>query len=254
MQHSFFISHGAPTLSIEDNFSANFLRGLSANIPTPSAIIIISAHWETDLPKITGANNPETIHDFYGFPKQLYELEYNVAGNQELAEKVQDLLGNQAEIDTLRGLDHGAWSPLRLMYPEAKIPVIQLSVQPQKDANWHYQIGKKLALLKNENVLIIGSGSLTHNLYEALRGNHQTTPNWVSEFANWVADNVAKGDITSLLNWEALAPYAKKNHPTPEHFLPFFVALGAASEPLNGKRIHDNTMFGALAMDAYEFS
>ena len=252
--NSLFISHGAPTLAIEDNSSANFLRNLSTKIPAPKAIIVISAHWETDLPEITGSAQPETIHDFYGFPKQLYDLQYNVAGDLELANKIAKLLGKQAKINNQRGLDHGAWNPLMLIYPDANIPVVQLSVQPQKNAEWHYQIGRSLSPLKNDDVLIIGSGSLTHNLYEALRGNHKEVPNWVSEFANWVADKVAQNDVASLLNWEILAPYAQKNHPTPEHFLPFFVALGAANSPLNAKRIHTDTTFGVLAMDAYEFT
>ncbi len=208
------------------------------------------------MPMVTGAEHPETIHDFQGFPKALYELRYAASGNPILAHRVQSLLtasGFSTSVDAVRGFDHGAWNPLLLMYPEANIPVIELSVQPHKDARWHYRIGQALAPLRKENILIIGTGNLTHNLREAFRGHHATTPAWVSKFAQWVAECVAKGDVEMLLDWHIHAPYAQENHPTPEHFLPFFVALGAAAVSPHAKRLHENTAMGVLAMDAYAF-
>ena len=255
MMPSLFISHGSPMLTLEDAPTATFLRELSSTFPKPKAIIVASAHWETAEPMLTGATNPETIYDFQGFPKVLYSLHYAVPGNPALANRVQSLLadaGIKAGVDPSRGLDHGVWNPLLLMYPDADIPVVELSVQPQQDATWHYRIGHALAPLKNENILIIGTGNLTHNLREAFRG-HSKTPSWVTEFAEWVTKNVAQGNIKNLLDWKTLAPHAAENHPTPEHFLPFFVALGAGGQPPNSKHLHNDTALGVLAMDAYAF-
>ena len=251
-----FISHGSPMLALEDAPTTRFLRSLAARISKPTAILVASAHWETPEPMLTGAAHPKTIHDFQGFPKELYALRYPASGDPALAHRVQSLLadaGIKAGIDAARGLDHGAWNPLLLMYPDAKIPVVALSVQPQKNAKWHYQIGQMLAALRKENILIIGTGNLTHNLREAFRGNHTTTPRWVTAFAQWVGACVEKGDVESLLNWEKLAPHARENHPTPEHFLPFFVALGAGDIPLQAKHLHEDMAMGVLAMDAYAF-
>jgi len=250
-----FVSHGSPSLAIEPSETADFFRTLAKNLPTPKAIVVISAHWGSDYPKITGSKQLKTIHDFYGFPDELYRLHYDAKGDPQLAEQLRILLehaGIQAEIDPERGLDHGAWNPLLLIYPQADIPVIQLSLQPKKDAVWHYKIGQTIASLAKQEVLIIASGGITHNLYQALSVHHKTTPSWVSEFANWVQENTLNGDVETLLDWQN-APYAKENHPTSEHFLPFFVALGAASKPLNAKLIHKSNMLGVLAMDAYSF-
>jgi 4,5-DOPA dioxygenase extradiol len=253
---SLFISHGSPMLALEDAPTTLFLRGLSSQFPKPSTIVVASAHWETDAPMVTGAMHPETIHDFQGFPKELYALRYPASGDPALAERVQALLakaGFKAGIDPKRGLDHGVWNPLLLMYPTADIQVIELSVQPQRNAEWHYRIGQELAPLREENILVIGTGNLTHNLREAFRGHHSQTPAWVSEFSEWVADKVKTGDVESLLNWQELAPHAQRNHPTPEHFLPFFVALGAAGTSLQAMHLHEDTAMGVLAMDAYAF-
>ena len=253
---SLFISHGSPMLALEDAPTSTFLRSLTLALPKPTAILVASAHWETAEPNITGAIHPQTIHDFQGFPKALYALRYAASGSPALAERVQSLLadaGMKANIDPVRGLDHGAWNPLLLMYPKADIPVIELSVQPQQDARWHYRIGQALAALRNENILIIGSGNLTHNLREAFRSSHTTTPSWVTSFSEWVAGRVAEAEVESLLKWQELAPYAQENHPTAEHFLPFFVALGAGGIPLLTNRLHEDTALGVLAMDAYAF-
>ena len=252
-----FLSHGVPTLALEQGATSSFLRGLAATLPAPRAIIMASAHWETEAPMITGVEKPETIHDFHGFPEELHALQYRAPGNPALAKQMQILLkeaGIDAGIDLTRGLDHGTWSPLVLSYPNAAIPVVQISVQPHKDPRWHYQIGQALAPLRNNKVLIIGSGNLTHNLREATRGNYNSIPSWVSAFAEWVAERAAEGDIESLLDWQKLAPFAHENHPTPEHFMPFFVALGAVGIPLHAKRLHEDTTFGVLAMDAYAFT
>ncbi|MDE2101338.1 MAG: dioxygenase [Patescibacteria group bacterium] len=252
-----FISHGSPMLALEEKPTTRFLRSLSARLPKPKAIVAASAHWETPEPLITGANYPETIHDFGGFPKELYQLRYPAPGDPALAERVQALLmkaGFKADIDPVRGLDHGAWNPLLLMYPAADIPVIELSVQPKRDAAWHYRIGQALAPLREENILIIGTGNLTHNLREAFRGDHEQIPLWVSEFAEWVSDKAQHNDIQNLLAWQERAPYARQNHPTPEHFLPFFVALGAAGDAARAERLNAEVAMAVLAMDVYLFA
>lgn len=253
---SLFLSHGSSILALEEEPTTLFLRNLSSQLPKPEAIIVASAHWETDHLMITGASYPETIHDFGGFPKELYEIQYPVPGNPKLSERIKSLLiesGFNAEIDPIRGLDHGVWDPLYVMYPNADIPVVEISVQPNQNAKYHYNIGQALASLKDENIFIIGSGNLTHNLREAFRGQHQKTPEWVSGFSEWVADRVKNNDISSLLNWKELAPYANQNHPTPEHFLPFFIALGVAGDNQYAKRLNTETAMGVLAMDAYIF-
>ena len=173
-----------------------------------------------------------------------------------IANRVQSLLAAadiQVDIDLERGLDHGAWNPLLLMYPHADIPVVELSIQPERNAQRHYQIGQALSSLRKENILIIGTGNLTHNLGEAFHGHHSKTPSWVTLFSQWVSDRVAESDIAGLVDWQKSAPYARENHPTPEHFLPLFIALGAAGIPLHAKLLHEGTALGILAMDAYAF-
>ena len=249
-----FLSHGSPMLALEDEPTTRFLHRLPATLPKPSAIAVASAHWETDQPTVTSAPHPKTIHDFYGFPKELYELRYTVPGDPQLAARLQNLLmdaGIASGLDAKRGLDHGVWDPLLLMYPQADIPVVELSVQPRRDANWHYKVGQALAPLRDEGVLIIGSGNLTHNLREAFGKRHSQTPTWVTAFAEWVSDRVANDDTASLLEWQRLAPFAQQNHPTAEHFLPFFVALGAGKDSPGSHRLNKETAMGVLAMDAY---
>jgi 4,5-DOPA dioxygenase extradiol len=255
---SIFISHGSPMLALENEPTTIFLRGLAAEFKKPKAIIIASAHFETENPTITGGQNYETIHDFHGFPDELYQLRYNAKGDAELAARIKaklDEKGFAVSIDNVRGLDHGAWNPLLLMYPQADIPVIEISIQPHMNAEWHYNIGAALREFRDD-ILIIGTGNLTHNLREAFRGqyNGNDTPSWVKEFADWVEEKLVKNDVASLLKWQELAPYAKENHPDPGHFLPFFVALGAGSESIKAEKLHDDVSMNVLAMDAYAFN
>jgi 4,5-DOPA dioxygenase extradiol len=242
-------------LALEDEPATHFLRNVSARWAQPKAIIVASAHFETDRPTLTGSARPETIHDFHGFPDALYALRYNAPGSPELATRLQTILGDvgiKAEIDPARGFDHGAWNPLLLMYPKADIPVVELSIQPHRDAKWHYTIGQALAPLRAENILIMGTGNLTHNLREAFRGQHKNVPQWVRGFAEWIAEQVKTHNVDALLDWQTRAPYARENHPTPEHFLPFFVALGAGQKN-KAEHLFSNVSLGVLAMDAYAF-
>lgn len=251
-----FVSHGAPTLAIERGRTPDFLRELSHMLPRPRAILCISAHWETDTPLLTGNTSPPTIHDFTGFPQELYALQYPAPGDPALALRAQTLLdaaGLPATLHPQRGLDHGAWVPLMLAYPQADIPVIQLSVQPQRDPAHHFVVGRALRPLRNEGVLILGTGGATHNLRE-FRGQAINTapPEHVLAFDAWLTAAITRGDVAELLDYPTHAPHALRNHPTPEHFLPLLVALGAANSPA-GRALHENFNYGILSMAAYQW-
>lgn len=249
-----FVSHGAPTLPLEDIPARAFLRDLGAALPRPRAILAVSAHWLTDRPAVSAATRPETIHDFYGFPAELYGLRYPAPGDADLAGRVQELLSSEgldAAVDAERGLDHGAWVPLMLMYPGADVPVIQLSLQPQLGTRHHLRLGAALAPLRDEGVLILGSGGATHNLREFRgRGADDPLEAYAGRFARWLSDAVERGDREALADYRALAPDAARNHPSEEHLLPLHVAAGAGAR---GERIHHSASYGILAMDAYRF-
>lgn len=249
-----FVSHGAPALPLEPGDTGALWRKLGEQIPKPSAILVISAHWESPIPTVSRVLHPETIHDFSGFPAELYKLQYPAPGAPELAQSVMLLLhqsGIPAQMDHTRGLDHGAWVPLSLMYPRANIPVAQLSLQPAKDPAWHIALGKALRPLRGQSVLIIGSGSITHNL-RAVFGHHPgaPVPDWVTVFCDWMAEKIEVGDIDALADYRDRAPYAAQNHPTDEHLLPLFVALGAMENSDSTGHLNRVMTYGLLAMDA----
>jgi 4,5-DOPA dioxygenase extradiol len=250
-----FVSHGAPTLPLTEAAARDFLAGFGKALGRPSAILAVSAHWETPAPRLGTARAPETIHDFYGFPRALYEMRYAAPGAPALAERAAALLetAGMAAAGEKRGLDHGAWVPLMLMYPQADIPVTQLSIQTELGAAHQRTVGAALAPLRDENVLILASGSATHNLGE-LRMAALDAPAvpWVKAFTDWLEEAVAEGRTDALVDYRRRAPNAVRNHPSEEHFLPFFTALGAAGAA-KGRRVHASTTYGALAMDAYRW-
>ncbi len=254
---SLFVSHGAPTLVIQDGPAHRFLAGYGAALGKPDAILVASAHWESANLSVSTAEEPETIHDFYGFPKALYEITYAAPGAPEIAVRAAAMLrdaGLQGAEDPDRGLDHGAWVPLRLMYPGADIPVAQISIQTALGPAHQLAVGQALAPLRDEGVLIMGSGGVTHNLAE-LRGQAVDTPqDWVAEFTDWTHTVLSEGRTDGLLNYRSTAPHAVRNHPTDEHFLPLITALGAGGPNARAERVHASTTFGVLAMDAYAFS
>ncbi|HEX4984525.1 MAG TPA: class III extradiol ring-cleavage dioxygenase [Burkholderiales bacterium] len=252
-----FVSHGAPTLAIDDVPARDFLLGLGKALGRPSAVLAISAHWESADPAVSAAQRPETIHDFHGFPAELYRMRYPAPGAPQLAAKVDGLLrarGVAVHVHANRGLDHGAWVPLLLMYPDADIPVTQLSVQPPRDTRHHFALGETLRPLRDEGVLILASGSATHNLYE-FRSHRpgEPSPAWVTGFQEWLAATVEAGDTENFLRYREVAPDAARNHPSEEHFLPIYVAAGAGTPGTAGHRIHRSQTFGVIAMDAYRF-
>jgi 4,5-DOPA dioxygenase extradiol len=252
-----FLSHGAPSLPLEAGETGVAWRQLGAQLPKPSAILVVSAHWETLIPTLSRAVQPETIHDFSGFPEELYRLQYPAPGAPQLAETAAGLLQQAnipVQLDDKHGLDHGAWVPLSIMFPEADIPVAQLSLQPEQDPAWHLALGRALQPLRRQGVLIVGSGAITHNLRALFRHPQgEPAPAWVTEFCDWFAVKIGEGDIDALCAYRTLAPHAEQNHPSDEHLLPLFVALGAASKINDARHLNRVMTFGLLAMDAWLF-
>ncbi|MBS0548510.1 MAG: dioxygenase [Proteobacteria bacterium] len=248
-----FVSHGSPMLYLEKDLPARaFLAGLGGVLPRPKAIVAVSAHWNTERPAVSVSDRPETIHDFYGFPDALFKLRYDAPGDPALARRVAEMTGAApAEY----GLDHGAWVPALLAWPEADIPIFQLAVQPYMSPAHHLELGRRLAPLRDEGVLVMGSGSATHNLRRLVRGAHGTPPEpWAQAFDDWVAGTLEKGDAAALANYRSEAPFAQEAHPTDEHLLPLHVAFGAAGEGARGQALHRSFTSGNLSMASYVFA
>lgn len=249
---SLFVSHGAPTLYLEPCPAREFLLGLGRALPRPRGIVCVSAHWTTTRPMATMALGLETIHDFYGFSEDLFDVRYPASGDPALAGRVIELLGatgTPAVGDPERGLDHGAWVPLGLMYPNADIPIVQLSVQPMADAGHHFAMGQALASLRDEGILVVASGSATHNLRD-VRGEDPDTPPpaYVAAFDGWLKDAVLGGRAAELIDYARQAPFARENHPTQEHYLPLLVPLGMGGK---ARLLHDSFTLGVLSMAAF---
>ena len=254
---SLFISHGAPDLVLTDLPARSFMRALGQELPRPRAICVASAHYESPHPRVTNAEAPQTIHDFGGFDPALYTIQYPAPGAPALAARIVgqlDAAGFQASADARWGFDHGTWCPLRLMYPAADIPVVAVSVSGQRDARGHFDLGRALASLRGEGVLVLGSGALTHNLREAAppAGNTRAPPG-VHAFADWMGERLAAGDEAALLDYARQAPDAAHQHPSTEHLMPLFVALGAAGADWRAARLHSSVSYRCLRMDAFRF-
>lgn len=258
-----FISHGSPMLALTDTPAHRFLAGLGRTLPRPRAILVASAHWESaGAPAVSLAAKPETIHDFGGFPQALFDIQYPADGAPEAAAQAAGLLeqaGFAVKRSPTRGLDHGAWVPLKLMYPDADIPVAQIALIRGGSPADHERMGRALATLRAQGVLIVGSGSMTHNLYELRSRDIDTdVPPWVREFSLWTKQRLQANDRGALLDYRAQAPSGARNHPTEEHFLPLFVAMGAAAgddgnRPARAELLHDSFEYGILAMDMVAF-
>jgi 4,5-DOPA dioxygenase extradiol len=251
-----FLSHGSPMHAVAASDAARRWAALGRKLH-PRAVLIASAHWETAVPMVTGNPKPRTVHDFGGFPAELYEIQYPAPGAPALAEQAVALLkraGIAAGIDGCRGLDHGAWVPLRHMFPSADIPVVQISVQPERGTAHHVELGRALMSLADDDVLIIGSGHATHNLRDffAARAG-ATTLSYAQAFADWLHAQLAKRDTDALVRYRDIAPSAARAHPTEEHFLPLFVAWGAAGDHPRAERILEGLEAGAMSMDSYAF-
>ncbi|RKS12642.1 4,5-DOPA dioxygenase extradiol [Pseudomonas sp. WPR_5_2] len=251
---SLYISHGSPMLALEPGASGPALARLAADMPKPKAIVIVSAHWESHELLVSANPRPETWHDFGGFPKALFEVQYPAPGDPRLAAEVVELL-NAADLparsDTQRPFDHGVWVPLSLMYPQADIPIVQVSLPTRGGPALQTRVGHALASLREQGVLLIGSGSITHNLRELdWHAGPESVEPWAQVFRDWMIEKLEANDETALHDYRQQAPNAARNHPSDEHLLPLYFARGAGG---NFTVAHKGFTMGALGMDIYRF-
>jgi 4,5-DOPA dioxygenase extradiol len=260
-----FVSHGSPMMALQPGVTGPFLQRLGAAIDSqfgrPKAILAVSAHSTSREPVLLAAPQHHAVHDFGGFPQALYQLQYNPAGDAVLADEVQALLaaaGQPVHRLDEGGLDHGIWSVLRFMYPDADVPVLPLAWVPELAPTQQFALGEALAALADRGVLVLGTGSITHNLRRVFAGGRPSVPDApeVAEsaaFRGWFAQTSARRDWDALLDYRREAPYAADMHPTDEHLLPWFVAAGAGGREAAPRRLHDAVTYGCLGMDAYAF-
>lgn len=259
MLPSFFIAHGAPLLAIEDNKYTQFVQFLGTELPKPKAIVLFSAHWESVTQKVSDVNEFDTIYDFGGFPEELYQIKYPAKGNDLVTKEIAELFtieGVPFRVDSSRGLDHGAWVVLKMLYPNADIPVISMSVNPRLKPEEQYKIGKSLASLREQDILVIGSGGTVHNLGAVRLDNENGEPDqWALGFDMWLERHLVNWDLESLFNYETLAPAAEFAVPPygKEHFIPIFYAMGAADQEKSAKLLHRSFRYGNLSHSVWQF-
>lgn len=247
-----FVGHGSPMNGIEDNEFSQRWSQLAKEIPTPTAVLVVSAHWFTRGTKITAMDFPETIHDFGGFPRELFEVQYPAPGNPNLAIETAELLKpNQVELDHDWGLDHGTWTVVRHMFPKANIPVLQLSIDYTKSPQYHFELVKELTALRKKGVLIIGSGNMVHNL-RMVAWNKLNEPeygyDWALEMNERFKSQISDGDFKPLIDYSSLGHEAMLAIPTPEHYLPLLYTLGLKSESEPVSFFNDKAIGGSLTM------
>ena len=251
---SLFVSHGSPMFALEPGLLGPNLQRLGQALRDVRAILVVSPHWQTRGVRVATTSAPETIHDFGGFPAPLYALQYTPPGAPEVADEALRLLreaGFDASVDPARGLDHGAWVPLRYLKPAADVPVLQVSLPHDIDTAGALRLGQALAPLRAQGVLIIGSGSLTHNLYEFRQ--HVRDPEYAQAFADWVWHAVKRRDVAGLVDYRQRAPHAARAHPSEEHYLPLLVALGASNDDEHGALVEGGMTYNVLSMDSFGF-
>ena len=252
-----FVSHGSPMFALEAGATGPALtqwgKKVRAQYPQLRGVVIMSPHWMVQGVQVMSNPQPDTWHDFGGFPRALYKLEYPAPGFPALANEVLDLLqqaGIAATADAQRPLDHGAWVPLMHVLPQADVPVVQVALPVHADAREVYALGRTLQSLREQGVLIVASGSMTHNLREFFGGAQQTA-DYVVEFSRWVEMQVQAGEMETLFDWQLSAPHALRAHPSDEHFLPLYFALGAGGDGAKAHYLSREVMYGTLAMDAF---
>ncbi|MBL0385696.1 dioxygenase [Tumebacillus sp. ITR2] len=256
MMPTFFLGHGSPMIAIEESPYVEFLQRLVSSLERrPKAVVLFSAHWEAVTQQISRLERYSTIYDFGGFPDALYQIKYEAPGDIALADEIADLL-QQAGISSIhnptRGLDHGAWVPLRHLFPEADIPVVAMSVNSRLTGDGHYLIGKALAALRAQDVLIIGSGGTVHN-FSTMKFGGGPTDEWAVTFDEWVTRQIQDWNYESLANARTEHPYGAYAAPTPEHYIPLLYAMGAADETRKGTRIYDGYQLGNLSLNCWKF-
>jgi 4,5-DOPA dioxygenase extradiol len=244
-----FAGHGNPMNAIELNEFSKGWQAMVQDLPQPTAILCISAHWETRGTFVTAMEHPKTIHDFYGFPKTLFDVQYPAPGSQALAnDTIQAVTTSSVEKDLSWGLDHGCWSILKHMYPAATIPVVQLSLNQLQDPLWHYQLAKELGVLRHKGVLIIGSGNMVHNLGVMNWKTPETGYDWATEANEILKTLIKNNDHLSLATYKDLGAEVRQSIPTPEHYLPLLYTLGLKTEDEQVQFFNDKTIFGSISM------
>ncbi|WP_027415925.1 DODA-type extradiol aromatic ring-opening family dioxygenase [Aneurinibacillus terranovensis] len=255
MVPSLFLAHGSPMLAIENTEYTGFLKKFAQPIK-PKAIVIFTAHWESDILTISSTEHVyETIYDFYGFPDELYSIKYQAKGSKQIASMVEERFKKHriaARQDTARGLDHGSWTLLYRMYPEADIPVVQVSVNPYLVAEEQFKIGQALQGMGKEDILVIGSGVTVHNL-RAVKWGETTPEPWAVEFDDWLIDKIQNRELPSLFHYEKEAPHARLAVPRPEHFVPLLIAMGSGNQETEAKVIHRSYDMGSLSYLCLQF-
>lgn len=256
-QPAIFIGHGAPTELLETGAFQDSLKKFGEQNRKPAAVVVVSAHWLTrETIEINSSTQPETIYDYGGFPQAMYEVDYPAPGNADLAQKIKTLLSSfKTELNPAHGLDHGAWIPLKMIYPAADIPVVQVSIPFALSPQKIFELGKALAVLRDENILLMGSGNITHNIQTANFGNKYAAPQtWAQEFKTWVKTQISSNSIDNLYNFKTLAPHARLSHPYPDHFYPLFFVLGAKNPVDQQFDIYDQFHYGTLSMWSFGFN
>lgn len=250
-----FIGHGSPMNGIENNPYSNRWAELAKEIPVPKAVLVVSAHWFTRGTLITSMDHPPTIHDFGGFPKELFDVQYPAPGNPTLAMEAARLVTRtNVTLDHDWGLDHGAWTIVRHMYPEATIPVLQLSIDYTQPAAYHYELAKDLRVLRSKGVLLIGSGNMVHNLRVIDWKYPNNGFDWAIEMNETFKTLIQSGDHAALINYEKLGQAARLAIPTPEHYLPLLYTLGLQGKPESATIFNDSTLMGSISMTSVKIS
>lgn len=247
-----FVGHGSPMNAIDDNEYSRAWAMLGSRIGRPEAILSLSAHWYTNGTRITDDPEPKQIYDMYGFPEELYQVEYPAKGSPEIAHHAMNLIGHSVSIDNTWGIDHGTWSVLCRMFPDADIPVIQMSIDSYSDAETHYEIGKKLAALRERGILILGSGNIVHNLMRIEWDMNGGQP-WATEFDRYIRENILSRNHQEIICYEHAGPSAKLAVPTPDHFYPLLYVLSATGPNDKVTVFNDSCTLGSLSMTSYLF-
>lgn len=249
-----FIGHGSPINAIEDNEFSKGWREMANSIPKPKVILCISAHWFIPSLMINAMTHPKTMHDFWGFPQKLYELQYRAPGNPDFAKMVsQSLMGYSVHLDQSWGLDDGTWSVLIQMYPQADIPVIQLSIDNSKPPQFHYELGSKLSFLREKETLILATGNLVHNLGAMDPVTYCPPYKWASEFETEIIVSILANNDRNLVNFRDLGKIAKQAHPFIDHYLPLLYAKGAGGDHCKSTVFNQKIVHGSISMTSFRF-
>lgn len=251
-----FIGHGSPMNAIADNRHTQMLHSLDKKIPEPKAVLCISAHWLTEGTWITHTNSPKTIHDFYGFPQELFDIRYPAPSSPVVAEQIKKLITNpeiQFDDEEMWGFDHGTWSVLRHLYPKANIPVLQLSINHARPFEFHFELGKQLRSLREDGILIVGSGNIVHNLRKIVWEENAAPFSWAMEFDEWIKKKITERDFAPLMNNVSKTEAGKLSVPTTDHYIPLLYTLGASDDNDSLSFEHEGIDNGSISMRSISF-